>query len=346
MEQGGVPSRRVNRRWLLAEYPEGLPKETTFRYEERPVPEPADGQVLVRTLYLSVDPYQRGRMHTRKSYAKPMDVGDVIVGGAVGRVEVSRHRDVPEGCFVEGLLGWQDYALSDGAGLRRLDLPPDLLPAALGVLGMPGLTAYFGLMDVGKPRAGETVVISGAAGAVGTVVGQIARIQGCRAVGIAGSAEKVRVLVEDLGFDAAVDYKAAADLRGALGEACPHGVDVYFDNVGGAVTDAAISLLALRARVIICGQISQYNLTKPARGPRNLTAFLTNRAMLQGILVSDWADRYDEGIRQLTAWLREGKLRSLETIVEGFENAPTAFMGLFHGHNVGKMLVRIAQAPV
>jgi len=337
---------RVNRRWRLAEYPEGLPKETTFRLSVEPVPDPGPGQVLVRALYLSVDPYQRGRMHTRRSYARPMEIGDVIVGGTVGQVEASRHPAFPPGSFVEGLLGWQEYALSDGGDLRRLDLAPELLPASLGVLGMPGLTAYFGLLDVGRPKAGETVVISGAAGAVGTVVGQIAKIQGCRAVGIAGSDDKVDVLVRELGFDAAFNYKTAADVRGALLDACPGGIDIYFDNVGGSITDAAISLINLRARVVICGQISQYNLTKPARGPRNLTAFLTNRAMLQGILVTDWEDRYGEGLNQLAVWLREGRLKSHETVVEGFESAPVAFIGLFHGHNTGKMLVKVAEPRI
>lgn len=335
-------SHTVNRQWRLVDYPEGLPKETTFRMEESPVPEPGPGQVLVRSLYLSVDPYMRGRMHPRKSYAEPMKPGEVIVGGAAGRVVASRHPGFSEGDFADGMLGWQDYAAVDGAGLRKLDPDPALLPASQGVLGMPGLTAYFGLLDVGRPKAGETVLVSGAAGAVGTVVGQIARIVGCRTAGVAGSPEKVRLLTEESGFDAAFDYKTVADLRLAMSEACPGGVDVYFDNVGGAITDAAMTLINLRARVVICGQISQYNATRPPRGPRQFHLILSARALVQGILVSDWADRYSEGLAQLTSWFREGKVRSFETVVAGLENAPVAFIGLFHGHNVGKQLVKIA----
>lgn len=337
--------RRVNRQWRLASYPEGLPRESTFRYEEGPVPEPAEGQVLIRSLYLSVDPYQRGRMSSRRSYAKPMEIGDVIVGGVVGQVVRSRHPGYREGQFVVGLLGWQDYALSDGEGLRRVDLEPGLLPGALGVLGMPGLTAYFGLLEVGRPRPGETVVVSGAAGAVGLVVGQIAKIKGCRAVGLSGTDEKA-ALLREMGFDAAINYKSAADIREALAQACPRGVDVYFDNVGGPITDAALTLINLKARIIICGQISQYNATRPPRGPRQFHLILAARARLQGILVSDWEDRYEEGLAALAGWIREGRLRYRETVAEGFENAPVAFLGLFHGHNVGKMLVKVADPAV
>ncbi len=332
----------VNRQWRLVDYPEGLPKETTFRMVEAAVPEPEPGQVLVRSLLLSVDPYMRGRMHPRRSYAEPMKPGEVVVGEAAGRVAASRHPAFREGDLVGGMLGWQDYAALEGEALRKLDPDPALLPASQGVLGMPGLTAYFGLLDVGRPVEGETVLVSGAAGAVGTVVGQIARIKGCRAVGVAGSAEKVELLTGEGGFDAAFDYKTVADVRLAMSEACPEGVDVYFDNVGGPITDAAMTLINLRARVIVCGQISQYNATRPPRGPRQFHLIMEARATVQGILVSDWSHRYDEGLAQLTAWYREGRVRSFETVVEGLENAPVAFIGLFHGHNVGKQLVRIA----
>jgi NADPH-dependent curcumin reductase CurA len=332
----------VNRQWRLAQYPEGLPTEASFQWNEAEVPEPSAGQVLVRACYLSVDPYMRGRMRPEGGYAAPVGLGEVMVGGVAGRVVASRNPVWPEGAFVEGPLGWQDYAVSDGSELRLLPPDPALLPLSLGLLGMPGFTAYFGLLDVGRPAAGETVLVSGAAGAVGSVVGQIAKIRGCRAVGIAGSKEKVRVLKEELGFDEAVDYKAAEDLHAALREACPSGVDVYFDNVGGAVTDAALSLLNLRARGVICGLISQYNATRPSRGPRPYLTLLIRRATLSGFMVFDYQGRYGEALERLSAWHGEGKLVAKETVVEGLEHAPQAFLGLFSGQNVGKMLVKVS----
>lgn len=336
----------VNRQWRLAEYPEGLPAESSFQWTEEPVPDPAEGQVLVRACYLSVDPYMRGRMRPEGSYAAPARLGEVMIGGAAGQVVASRNPAFPEGVFVEGDLGWQDYALSDGSALRRLPPDPALLSLSLGLLGMPGLTAYFGLLDVGKPSPGETVLVSGAAGAVGSAVGQIAKIAGCRAVGVAGSSEKVRILKEELGFDEAVDYKAAQDLYAALKAACPLGVDVYFDNVGGAVTDAAVSLLNLRGRGVLCGVISQYNATRPSRGPRPYMTLLVRRASLAGFMVFDFQERYGEALEKLSAWYREGRLVAKETVVEGLEKAPAAFLGLFSGQNVGKMLVKVADPPL
>ena len=335
----------VNRQWRLAEYPEGLPTETSFRWSEAEVPEPAEGQVLVRACYLSVDPYMRGRMRPEGGYAAPARIGEVMMGAVAGTVVASRNPAFPEGAFVEGPLGWQDYALSDGSGLRRLAGDPDQLPLSLGLLGMPGLTAYFGLLDVGRPSPGETVLVSGAAGAVGSAAGQIAKILGCRAVGVAGSSEKVRLLKEELGFDEAVNYKDAEDLHAALKRACPKGVDVYFDNVGGAVTDAAVPLLNLRGRGVICGLISQYNATRPSRGPRPYLTLLVRRATLSGFMVFDYEERYGEALERLAQWYGEGRLAAKQTVVEGLEKAPAAFLGLFSGQNVGKMLVKVADPP-
>jgi len=331
----------VNRRILLVNRPAGMPEETDFRLEEAPVPEPAEGQVLVRALYLSVDPYMRGRMSEGPSYIEPFALNAPLTGGVVGAVAASRHPAFREGEIVCGTLGWQDYSLSDGRGLSRVDPAAAPITTALGILGMPGLTAYFGLTDIGRPRAGETVLISAAAGAVGSAAGQIARIMGCRTVGTAGSPEKIGYLRNELGFDAAIDYNAAPRIDEALAEACPAGIDVYFDNVGGKLTDAAIMQLGLRARVVICGQIALYNLKRPAVGPRNLFMLIVRRARMEGFLVTDYEARYEEGLAQLRAWVREGRLRWREHIVEGLEQAPAAFLGLFRGENIGKQLVRI-----
>jgi NADPH:quinone reductase len=332
----------MNRRWLLASRPAGLPSPENFRLASEPVPEPGPGQVLVRTLLLSVDPYVRGRLRNVRSYVPPLQVGDVIEGDVVGRVEKSRVADLPVGATVAGRLGWQDYAVAEPKTLRPADPQPAGLSAHLGVLGMTGLTAYFGLLEVGRVKSGETVLVSGAAGAVGSVVGQIARIKGARAVGIAGSDAKCAFLKE-LGFDAAVNYKTSGNLRKSLKEACPSGVDVYFDNVGGEISDAAITLINRRARVVICGQISSLNRERAELGPRSTPLYLLiNRARMEGFLVMDYADRAREGVAELSSWLREGRLRHRETVVDGLENAPKAFIGLFTGENVGKMLVKVA----
>ncbi len=327
--------------WVLAGYPAGLPDETTFRRERRPLPAPAAGEVALESVYLSVDPYMRGRMSPVKSYVAPMQPGDVISGEAVARVLESRHAEFAAGDLVLAPLGWRTAGVLPGGALRTVDLPAERASLALGALGMPGLTAYFGLLEVGRPKPGETVLVSGAAGAVGSLVGQIARRAGCRAVGIAGSAEKVAWLTGELGFDAALNYKGCDDLRAALAPLCPEGVDVYFDNVGGAVTDAALGLINLRARVVICGQIAQYNAKNPPRGPRHLATLLVRRARAEGFIVFDFKDRYPEAHRHLAAWVGEGTLRVRETVVEGFENAPKAFLGLFSGDNIGKMIVKV-----
>jgi len=263
--------------------------------------------------------------------------------GAVGRVVASRHPGFAVGAYVVGGFGVQEYALSDGKGLTTVDPAVAPLPVYLGALGMPGMTAYFGLLDIGRPRAGQTVVVSGAAGAVGSVVGQIAKIKGCRVVGIAGGAEKCRYLVEELGFDAAIDYKTE-DVKRAFREQCPHGIDVYFDNVGGDILDAALAQLARAARVVICGAISQYNNTTPVKGPANYLSLLVNRASMTGMVVFDYADRYGEAVREMAGWMAEGKLKAREDIVEGLDTFPDALLKLFSGENNGKLVLKVADA--
>ncbi|MCI0488616.1 MAG: NADP-dependent oxidoreductase [Blastocatellia bacterium] len=332
----------TNRQITLAARPVGYPKESDFKLIETPVPVPAEGEILIRALYLSVDPYMRGRMNDVKSYVPPIQIGEVMGGGVVGEVLESDNPHFQEGDIVEGLLGWQEYAVSNGQGLRKID--PEIAPisTALGVLGMPGLTAYFGLLDICDPKAGETVVVSGAAGAVGSLVGQIAKIKGCRVVGIAGTDEKVAYLVNELGFDATFNYKTTDNYYQKLQEQCPGGIDVYFDNVGGEITDAVFMLINTKARISICGQISQYNLEKPEIGPRLLWTLIVKQARVEGFLVFQFADRYAEGILQMARWLKEGRLKYAEDIAEGIENAPQAFIGMLKGQNTGKQLVRIS----
>jgi len=332
----------INRQIVLAARPEGLPKPSDFRLVESPVPEPAEGQFLVKTNYLSVDPYMRGRISEAKSYADPVKIGQVMVGGTVGTVVESRHPGYQVGDVVVGYWGWQEYAVSDGQGIETFDTSPAPMSTALGVLGMPGMTAYFGLLEIGKPKPGETVFVSGAAGAVGSLVGQIAKIKGCDVVGSAGSQQKVDYLLGELGFDAAFNYKDVKDYTAKLQEVCPKGIDVYFDNVGGELTDAVFGEINIHARIVVCGQISQYNATRPPRGPRLLWHLIVKRARAEGFMVLDFASRYQEGQRQMAQWIKEGKVRYQETIVDGLEYAPAAFIGLFHGENVGKQLVRVS----
>ena len=332
----------TNRQITLAARPVGYPEESDFELVEKPVPVPGEGEILVRALYLSVDPYMRGRMNNVKSYVPPIQIGEVMGGGVVGEVLKSNNPNFQEGDIVEGLLGWQEYAISNGQGLRKID--PEIAPlsTALGVLGMPGLTAYFGLIDICDPKPGETVVVSGAAGAVGSLVGQIAKIKGCRVVGIAGTDEKVDYLVNELGFDAAFNYKTTDDYFQKLQELCPAGIDVYFDNVGGEITDAVFRLINTKARISICGQISQYNLEQPEMGPRLLWTLIVKQARVEGFLVFQFADKYAEGIHQMARWLKEGKLKYTEEIAEGIENAPQAFIGMLKGQNTGKQLVKLS----
>jgi NADPH:quinone reductase len=327
---------------MLASRPAGMPKDSDFELIESPMPKPGAGEALVHGLFLSVDPDMRRRIGVASGYAKPMELGEVMVGGVVGEVIESNDPRAAPGDFVEGMLGWQEYAVAPAKTLRKISTEIAPISAALSVLGMPGLTAYFGLLEICRPQPGETVLISGAAGAVGSLVGQIARIKRCRPVGIAGSGDKVRFLKNDLGFAAAFNYKESTDYDAALRELCPNGIDVYFDNVGGAITDAAIRRLNNRARVAVCGQISQYNSDKPEMGPRWLGQLIAKQARVEGFLVRQFASRFDEGYRQLTTWLRDGKIRYREDVVTGLENAPRAFIGMLQGHNIGKQLVKLA----
>ena len=337
--------KRVNRRIVLAARPTGKPKSTDFRLESVPVPEPASGQVLLRTVYLSLDPYMRGRMQEGPSYAEPVKVGDVMVGGTVSRVEASQHADFAAGDLVLASSGWQEYVVADGAGITKIDqalTPPSL---ALGVAGMPGFTAYMGLLDIGEPKPGETVVVAAATGAVGSVVGQIAKIKGCRAVGIAGGLDKCRYAVEELGFDVCLDHRAP-DLARRLGEACPSGVDVYFENVGGDIFEAVLPLLNPRARVPLCGLLAHYNDQElpagPDRLPMLMSTLLKRRIKVQGFIVfSDYGPRFGEFFTQMSAWLREGRIAYREDVVDGLENAPEAFIGLLEGRNFGKLVIRV-----
>jgi NADPH-dependent curcumin reductase CurA len=334
---------QTNKKITLARRPSGLPKESDFKLVESPLPEPKAGEILVRILYVSVDPYMRGRMNDVKSYAPPVQIGEVMEASAVGRVVASQDPQLQPGDFVGGTFGWQEYAIAKGNTVRKLD--PNLAPVstALGVLGMPGMTAYFGLLDIGKPRSGETVVVSGAAGAVGSLAGQIARIQGCRVVGIAGSDQKVAWLREELGFDAAFNYKTTPDYFTKLQELCPNGIDVYFDNVGGSITDAAVRLINTFARIVVCGQIAQYNAERPETGPRLLWHLIVKQARAEGFLVFQFAPRYGEGLKQMAEWLKAGKLKHREQFVDGIENTPRAFIGMLQGENTGKQLVRVAK---
>jgi NADPH-dependent curcumin reductase CurA len=335
----------VNHQFRLAARPVGLPKPSDWSYTEEPVGEPAEGQVLVEVLYLSLDPAMRGWMNETRSYIPPVGIGEVMRALGAGRVIASKHEKLAEGDLVTGLMGVQEYALLPGDSLLKVDGDPSGLPVHIGTLGMPGMTAYFGLLDIGKPQAGETVVVSGAAGAVGGLVGQIAKLKGCRVVGIAGGAEKCRHVVEELGFDAAIDYKSE-DVEAALRRHCPDGIHVYFDNVGGEILEAALANLARGARVVICGAISQYNSTDGVegfKGPSNYMSLLVNHASMTGYVVTDYLDRYPEGLREMAEWLEAGKLVSREDIAEGLENFPATLLRLYKGENTGKLVLKLAQ---
>ena len=332
----------MNRKIVLAARPLGYPKESDFRLIEEEVRSLGQGELLIRMIYLSLDPYMRGMMNERKSYIAPLHIGDLMVGGTVGKVLQSNYPGFAKGDIVEGMLGWQQYAISDGSGLRKIDPKAAPISTALGVLGMPGLTGYFGLLDVANPAPGETVMISGAAGAVGSVAGQIAKIKGCRVVGSAGSDTKTNYLVGELGFDAAFNYRSIENYYEALKEICPDGINIYFDNVGGSFSDAVFRLLVPRARVVVCGQISQYNLEKPETGLRLLPYLVSRQARAEGFLVFQFADRYAAALEQLTQWLQAGRLKYREDIVDGIENAPRAFIGMLHGRNMGKQLVKLS----
>jgi NADPH-dependent curcumin reductase CurA len=331
----------VNAQSRLAARPVGLPQSSDWSYVEEPAPEPGEGEFRVQVEYLSLDPAMRSWMNAGRSYVPPVDIGEVMRAAGIGRIIDSQHPDYEVGEYVYGVFGVQRYAVSDGSGVTRIDTSLAPPPVHLGILGYSGLTAYFGLLDVGRPDPGQTVVVSGAAGSVGSIVGQIARIKGCRAVGIAGGPDKCRWLVDELGFDAAIDYKAG-ELRSELKAAAPDGVDVFFDNVGGEVLDQVLLRLARGARVVLSGAVSQYNTTEGMRGPANYMQLLVNRASMTGFVIFDYADRFGEGVSQLAQWLKSGELQSHEDVVQGdIEQFPDVLLRLFTGQSIGKLVLAL-----
>ena len=336
-----------NRQWVLASRPHGAPTVENFRLEKTSVPQPEEGQLLLRTVYLSLDPYMRGRMSDAPSYSPPVEIGAVMVGGTVSRVEQSQHPDYPVGEWVLSYSGWQDYALSDGTGLVKLGSNPQHPSWALGILGMPGFTAYMGLLDIGQPKSGETLVVAAATGPVGATAGQIGKIKGCHVVGIAGGAEKCRHAVEVLGFDRCIDHHAD-DFAQQLKQACPEGIDIYYENVGGKVFDAVLPLLNTSARVPVCGLVSGYNATDLPPGPDRLGllmgTILKKRIRMQGFIIAqDYGDRIDEFQQEMGRWVNEGKIHYREQVTDNLENAPQAFIGLLEGKNFGKVVIRVAK---
>ncbi|PET76371.1 NADP-dependent oxidoreductase [Bacillus sp. AFS001701] len=327
---------------LLKNRPTGMPTHENFEIRETEIRQPGQGELLIRTVYISVDPYLRGRMNDTKSYIPPFQLNEVISSGVIGQVEESQSDLFKKGDLVLGSLGWEEYSIAKETTVRKIDSTIAPASSYLSVLGMTGLTAYFGLIDIGKPKSGETVVVSGAAGAVGSIVGQIAKLKGCRVVGIAGSTDKVKYLVEELGFDAAINYKTQ-DVGETLKEVCQNGIDVYFENVGGKVTDAVYPLLNNFARIPVCGAISSYNNETEDIGPRVQSYLIKTSSLMQGFTVGNYSSRFDEGIQALAGWLKEGKLKYEETITEGFDNTIEAFLSLFKGANLGKAIVTVSE---
>jgi hypothetical protein len=330
----------VNHQFRLASRPVGVPDRSVWKYTEEAVGEPKDGEVLVKVLYISLDPAMRGWMNEGKSYVPPVGIGDVMRALGAGKVIASKVPGLSAGDYVGGIFGVQEYAIVPGGAANKIDAPLDKLPVFIGGLGMPGMTAYFGLLEVGKPEPGNIVVVSGAAGAVGSVVGQIAKIKGCTVVGIAGGTEKCNYLTE-LGFDLAIDYKTQ-NVLAALRQHCPKGIDVYFDNVGGDILDAALANLALHARIVICGAISQYNNTTPMKGPSNYLSLLVNRASMTGMVVLDYMGRAAEFRAAMWPWIQEGKIKTREHIVDGLNTFPETLLMLFSGQNEGKLIIKVA----
>lgn len=330
----------VNRQIRLAARPVGLPDRSVWKQAEEPVGEPKDGEVLVKVLYISLDPAMRGWINEGKSYVPPVGIGEVMRALGAGKVIASKFPGLSVGDYVGGVFGAQEYAVVPGKAANKIDAPKEQLPLYLSALGMPGMTAYFALLEVGKPEAGNTVVVSGAAGAVGSVAGQIAKIKGCTVVGIAGGPAKCQYLKE-IGFDAAIDYKSE-DVLQSLRQHCPKGIDVYFDNVGGDTLDAALANLAMKARVVICGAISQYNNTSAIKGPANYLALLVSRSSMTGMLVTDYFARIPEALSEMKPWIKEGKLKSREHIVDGLETFPETLLMLFNGQNQGKLIIKVA----
>jgi NADPH-dependent curcumin reductase CurA len=332
----------VNHQFRLAARPRGMVGREHFDYVEEPVPELEEGQSLVEILYISLDPAMRGWMNEGRSYVPPVALGEVMRAATAGRVVESKSTKLAAGDYVSGWLGVQEYAVCDENAVSKVNTEAVPLPTYLGALGMPGITAYFGLLEVGAPKEGETVVVSAAAGAVGSVVGQIAKLKGCRVVGIAGGPEKCKWIVDELGFDAAIDYKSE-DVGAALKQHCPAGVDVYFDNVGGDILDAALARLARGARVVICGAISQYNNLDAVKGPSNYMSLLVNRARMEGFVVVDYMSRAPEATREMAGWIADGRLVAREDVIEGFERFPDALVKLFAGENVGKLVLKVGE---
>ncbi len=326
---------------VLASRPKGIPVLENFNTKDFELAEIKDNEVLLEAMYFSVDPYMRGRMNDAKSYAPPFEIGKPITGGVIAKVIKSNTENFKENDIVTGNLPWQQHCIAIATSLQKINT--SIAPASyyLGILGMPGLTAYFGLMHIGKPKAGETVVVSGAAGAVGLVVGQIAKLQGCRVIGIAGSAEKIALLKGEFGFDEVINYKTCSDLKKAIADVCPKAVDIYYDNVGGEISDAVISNINFNARIVLCGQIALYNSTEIPMGPRIQPMLLTRSVLMQGFIVGNYQSQFNDGSMQLATWVKEGKLKYKETIVKGFDKLPAALLGLFEGDNIGKMIVEL-----
>lgn len=331
----------MNKTIILKSRPKGTPQLSDFEFVDEKMPEVMQGEILLKTVFVSVDPYLRGRMSDADSYVPPFQLNKPISSGIIGEVIESKNDNFNKGDFVSARLDWKEYQISDGKGLQKLDTSIQPLSLYMGVMGMPGMTAYMGLTQIGKPKAGETLVVSGAAGAVGSTVGQIGKILGCRVVGIAGTDEKVKMLKTKFGFDDAINYNTTKDMKKAIADACPNGVDIYYDNVGGTISDAVHRNINQFGRIIVCGAISTYNATEVPMGPRVEGFLIKKSALMHGFIVSDFSDKFPEGIQHLGQWLKEGKLISEETVVEGFESIPRAFIDLFNGKNKGKMIVKI-----
>ncbi|MFM6038909.1 MAG: NADP-dependent oxidoreductase [Sphaerospermopsis kisseleviana] len=338
----------INRQWRLGSRPVGDIKVSDFEYRQEPIPTPKAGEILIRNIYLSLDPTHRIWMSDRPQYMPPVEIGEVMRGLVLGIVEESKNPNFQRGDLVSGLLGWQDYALITTGDLPYITkIPQPLtvpLTAFMAVLSFIGCTAYFGLLDIGKPQPGETLVVSAASGAVGSLVGQIGKIKGCRVVGITSSDEKCRYLLEELGFDAAINYKTA-DLSPALAASCPHGIDIYFENVGGEILDAVLTQVNLNARIPLCGLISTYNTEEPLPGPYNFSQILMKRVLIKGFIVTDYVSQWDLAFREMGQWIQQGKLKYQQEIVQGLENAPTAILKLFNGEKMGKLIVQISEQP-
>lgn len=326
---------------VLASRAKGIPTPENFRFEQIKLPELNPGEIQLKTIYLSVDPYMRGKMNDVKSYSAPFQLDAPIEGAGIGKITASHADNFNVGDFVYGKLPWRMHTVATAKDLQKIDTSVAQLSYYLGILGIPGITAYFGLLDIGKPKPGETVVVSGAAGAVGIVVGQLAKIRGCRVIGIAGSDQKVKLLKEEFGFDEVINYKTTENIKNAIHHLCPKAVDIYFDNVGGEISDGVIRNMNFHGRIPLCGQISLYNSSDFPVGPRLQSILLTRSILMQGFIAYDFQDRFPEAIKQLTQWVREGKLKNTETIVHGFKQLPNAFLGLFKGENTGKMIVEV-----